>query len=60
MVRAWVQKAIKLVSRDCGIRMHVHIHFLRHSFAAHLLENGVMSGVNYLVRQVILIVVEQR
>jgi site-specific recombinase XerD len=36
-----VQKAIKQVALDCGIRKNVHIHSLRHSFATHLLENGV-------------------
>ncbi|WP_449287761.1 tyrosine-type recombinase/integrase [Marinobacter salarius] len=41
MDRGGVQKAIKLVALDCGIRKHVHIHSLRHSFATHLLENGV-------------------
>lgn len=41
MARAGVQKAIKQVARGCGIRKHVHIHSLRHSFATHLLENGV-------------------
>lgn len=41
MDRGGVQKAIKLVARDCGIRKHVHIHSLRHSFATHLLEDGV-------------------
>lgn len=41
MDRGGVQKAIKQVARDCGIRKNVHIHSLRHSFATHLLENGV-------------------
>ena len=41
MARASVQKAIKQVALDCGIRKRVHIHSLRHSFATHLLENGV-------------------
>ena len=41
MDKGGVQKAIKLVALDCGIRKHVHIHSLRHSFATHLLENGV-------------------
>lgn len=41
MDRGGVQKAIKQVALDCGIRKHVHIHSLRHSFATHLLENGV-------------------
>ena len=41
MDRGGVQKAIKQVALDCGIRKHVHIHCLRHSFATHLLENGV-------------------
>ncbi|AXS83598.1 tyrosine-type recombinase/integrase [Marinobacter sp. Arc7-DN-1] len=37
MPREGVQKAIKLVVLECGIRKRVHIH----SFATHLLENGV-------------------
>ncbi|MBC7193719.1 site-specific integrase [Marinobacter sp.] len=41
MDRGGVQKAIKQVALDCGIRKRVHIHSLRHSFATHLLENGV-------------------
>lgn len=41
MDRGGVQKAIKLVARDCGIRKNVHIHSLRHSFVTHLLEDGV-------------------
>ena len=41
MDRGGVQKAIKQVALDCGIRKNVHIHSLRHSFATHLLENGV-------------------
>ncbi|MCL1480504.1 tyrosine-type recombinase/integrase [Marinobacter sp. M3C] len=41
MARGGVQKAIKQVALDCGIRKHVHIHSLRHSVATHLLENGV-------------------
>jgi len=41
MARGGVQTAIKQVARDCGIRKHVHVHSLRHSFATHLLENGV-------------------
>lgn len=41
MARAGVQQAIKQVARDCGIRKRVHIHTLRHSFATHLLEEGV-------------------
>jgi site-specific recombinase XerD len=40
MDRGGVQKAIKQVALDCGIRKNVHIHS-RHSFATHLLENGV-------------------
>jgi len=41
MDKGGVQRAIKLVAKECGIRKNVHIHTLRHSFATHLLENGI-------------------
>ena len=41
MDKGGVQKAIKLVAKDCGISKNVHIHTLRHSFATHLLERGL-------------------
>lgn len=41
MDRGGVQRAIKLVAKECGIAKNVHIHTLRHSFATHLLENGI-------------------
>jgi integrase/recombinase XerD len=41
MDKGGVQKAIKLVAKECGISKNVHVHTLRHSFATHLLENGV-------------------
>ena len=40
MDKGGVQKAIKLIAKDCRISKNVHIHTLRHSFATHLLENG--------------------
>lgn len=41
MDKGGVQKTIKIVARECGISKNVHIHTLRHSFATHMLENGV-------------------
>jgi site-specific recombinase XerD len=36
-----VQWAVKQVSKDAGIKKDVHVHTLRHSFATHLLEDGM-------------------
>lgn len=40
MNQGGVQKAIKVIARECGISKNVHVHTLRHSIATHMLERG--------------------
>lgn len=36
-----IRRAIKRISKRAGIQRHVHTHQLRHTFATHLLEQGI-------------------
>lgn len=41
MDRGGVQRSFKVIAKSCGIHKHVHIHTLRHSYGAHLVEHGL-------------------
>ena len=41
MSKSGVQRAIKCIARDAGIRTRISPHTLRHAYATHLLERGV-------------------
>jgi site-specific recombinase XerD len=41
MDRGGVQKAIKVIARQCGIHKSISIHSLRHCYATHLIEAGL-------------------
>jgi len=41
MSKSGVQRTIKLIAHDAGIRTNVKTHTLRHAYATHLLERGL-------------------
>jgi len=41
MNRTGLQRAFKRIAQDCSIHKQVHIHTLRHSYGAHLVEHGL-------------------
>lgn len=41
MDRGTLQRAFRVIAKDCGIHKHVHIHTLRHCYGAHLVEAGL-------------------
>lgn len=41
MNKGGVQRAIKIIARDAGIRTRISPHTLRHAYATHLLERGL-------------------
>ena len=50
MDRGGVQKALKQVIKSCGINKSISPHNLRHSYATHLLEQGVdLRSVQHLL-----------
>ncbi len=41
MDRGGLQKSVKVIVSDCGIKKCITVHSLRHSYGAHLVEAGV-------------------
>lgn len=41
MDRGGLQKSMRVIVRDCGIKKSITVHSLRHSYGAHLVEAGV-------------------
>ena len=41
MDRGGLQKSMRVIVRDCGIRKLITVHSLRHSYGAHLVEAGI-------------------